>query len=349
LGKQALPACFPKIKIKETMISLSKQKKTPILAPAASTRSQTWSERAWRYFKENIFLFILAGPGLIAIFLFTYAPLLGNVIAFQDYSPVTLFFSPWVGLRNFRMLTTSPIFGRLVFNTLFLNILFIAAETLAGVFLALLINELTFKYFKRLSQSLMFLPYFIGWPVVGVMLMSFIDYDMGVLNQAMAGLGLERVAFTNTAWIWPWLLTAIRIWKNAGAQCIIYLASLASIDPQLYEAAAIDGAGRWQRMRMISLPLLTGIIILMILLSIGRIFYGDVGMIYALIRDYAELYPTTDVIDTYLLRALRVNSNYGFTAAVGMIQSVVGLVLVLGSNWLVRKYSQRKGEDYSLF
>ena len=299
--------------------------------------------------RENALLFLLAGPGVLAILLFTYLPLMGNVIAFQDYSPVTLFLSPWVGLKNFRMLTTSPIIGRLIFNTLFLNILFIAAETVVGVILALLLNELTGKFFKRISQSFMFLPYFIGWPVVGVMLMSFIDYDMGVFNQILAASGLERIPFTNEPAMWPALLTLIRIWKNAGAQCIIYLAALSSIDPQLYEAAAIDGASRWQRMRLISLPFLTATVFLMILLAIGRIFYGDVGMIYALIRDYAEIYPTTDVIDTYLLRALRVNSNYGFSAAVGMIQSVVGFILVIGSNWLVRRYSKSKGEDYALF
>ena len=292
---------------------------------------------------------MIAGPGLLAILLFTYMPMLGNVIAFQDYSPVTLWNSPWVGFKNFRMLTTSPIFLRLIWNTIFLNVLFIAAETVSGVFLALLINEIRLTWFKRIAQSFMFLPYFIGWPVVGVMLLSFISYDSGVLNNAMEMAGLQRIAYTNTPDIWPWLLAVIRIWKNAGAQCIIYLASLASIDPQLYEAAAMDGASRVQRMRYVSLPLLTGIVILLILLSIGRIFYGDVGMIYALIRDYAELYPTTDVIDTYLLRALRANSNYGFSAAVGMIQSVVGFTLVIGSNWIVRIYSRRKGENYALF
>jgi len=331
------------------MIFLTKLKEKPVSQEPYQVLPPTRLKRTLKYLRENYVLFILAGPGLLAILLFTYLPLLGNVIAFENYSPVTLFISPWVGVKNFRMLTTSPIFGRLIFNTLFLNILFIAAETVSGVILALLLNELTSKFFKRITQSFMFLPYFIGWPVVGVMLMSFIDYDMGVFNQLLASSGLERVAFTNVPDIWPWLLMAIRIWKNAGAQCIIYLAALSSIDPQLYEAAAIDGAGRWQRMRLISLPYLTSTVFLMILLAIGRIFYGDVGMIYALIRDYAELYPTTDVIDTYLLRALRVNSNYGFTAAVGMVQSVVGLILVFGSNWLVRKYSKFKGEDYALF
>lgn len=317
--------------------------------PSQVYQKKTGFKAAWVYFKSYWLLYVIAGPGLIALLLFTYMPLLGSVIAFEDYSPRTLFLSPWVGFRNFRMLTTSAIFGRLVFNTLFLNILFIAAETFIGLVLALLLNELRLKFFKRLSQSLMFLPYFIGWPVVGVMLLSFIDYDMGVFNTMLSNLGLQRIAFTNTPAIWPWLLMIIRVWKNAGAQCIIYLASLSAIDSQLYEAAAIDGASRFQRMRHISFPLLIGIIILMILLAIGRIFYGDVGMIYALIRNYAELYPTTDVIDTYLLRALRVNSNYGFSAAVGLIQSAVSLILVFGSNWLVRQYSRAKGEDYSLF
>jgi putative aldouronate transport system permease protein len=144
-------------------------------------------------------------------------------------------------------------------------------------------------------------------------------------------------------------LTAIRVWKGTGAGCIIYLAMLVSIDPGLYEAAAIDGASRWQRMRFISLPSLAPIVVLLVLLDVGRIFFGDFGMIYAVIGDKAQLYPTTDVIDTYLLRALRTNSNYGFSAAVGLLQSVLGFICIFGSNWLVKHYSERRGEDYSLF
>ncbi len=303
---------------------------------------KTRVQAAWGYVKSYWLVYLLAGPGLLALMLFTYLPLLGSVIAFEDYSPVTLFASPWVGLRNFGMLTTSAIFGRLVFNTLFLNILFITAETIMGLALALLLNELRVKFFKRVSQSLMFLPYFIGWPVVGVMLLSFIDYDMGIFNNILSSLGLEKIAFTNTPGIWPWLLTVIRIWKNAGAQCIIYLASLSSIDPQLYEAAAIDGASRFQRMRRISLPLLVGIIILMVLLSIGRIFYADFGLFYIVTRDTPGLYPTTDVIDTFVYRALRQLGDVGMAAAAGFAQSVIGFVLVLVSNLVVRKIDPDK-------
>ena len=153
-------------------------------------------------------------------------------------------------------------------------------------------------------------------------------------------MGLERIIITDNAQFWPWILTAIRVWKGTGAGCIIYLAALTAIDPQLYEAAAIDGAGRLQRMRYISLPASVPVIILLVLLDIGRIFFGDVGMIYAIVQDKAQLFATTDVIDTYILRALRSNSNYGFSAAAGLLQSVLGFILVFGSNWLAKFYSE---------
>ncbi len=315
------------------------------LPPPSSSRAR----KNLQYLKENWLLFVLGGPGLIFILLFNYLPLMGNVIAFQDYSPRTLFASPWVGFRNFRLLTETPIARRLIFNTLGLNILFIGAETFCGVTLALFLNEVKGKFFRRIAQSFMFLPYFMGWTVVAMVLFGFIDYQVGTINAILVRLGMERVALTTQPAIWPLLLTLIRVWKNAGASCIIYLAALTSIDASLYEAAAVDGASRWQRMRFISLPALTGIVILLTLLAIGKIFYGDVGMIYALIGSQAQLYSTTDVIDTYLLRALQVNSNYGFSAAIGLLQSFLGLLCVFGSNWLAKKFSQRQGEEYGLF
>ncbi len=243
----------------------------------------------------------------------------------------------------------SPIVVRIVVNTLKLNIMFIAATTFFAVTSALLLNEIRQVFFKRIAQSLMFLPFFMGWTVVAMVLFGLIDYQVGTINAFLVKLGLQRVIVTDKPELWPWILTAIRVWKGTGAGCIIYLAVLVSVDPQLYEAAAIDGADRWQRMRFVSLPSLLPIIILLVLLDIGRIFFGDFGMIYAVIGDKAQLYPTTDVIDTYLLRALRTNSNYGFSAAVGLLQSVMGFVCIFGSNWLVKKYSESRGEDYTLF
>jgi putative aldouronate transport system permease protein len=315
--------------------------------PQRSTRKRPFALLA--YVRENWLLFALGTPALVLIFLFSYIPMFGTIIAFQDYSPRTMFASPWVGFRNFRLLVESPLVLRLVVNTLTLNFMFIVATTFFAVMTALLLNEVRVVGFKRLAQSLMFLPFFMGWTVVAMVLFGLIDYEVGTINALLKGAGLERIIITDKPEYWPWILTVIRIWKGTGAGCIIYLAALTSVDTQLYEAAAIDGASRWQRMRFISLPALVPVIILLVLLDIGRIFFGDFGMIYAVIGDKAQLYPTTDVIDTYLLRALQTNSNYGFSAAIGLLQSVLGFICIFGSNWLVKKYSERRGEDYSLF
>ncbi|MCC6168807.1 MAG: sugar ABC transporter permease [Caldilineaceae bacterium] len=310
---------------------------------------RTWINKLLQSIRENYLLVLLSAPGIVLIFLFSYVPMFGTIIAFQDYSPRTMFASPWVGFRNFRLLLETPLVTRLVVNTVVLNLMFISATTFFAVSTALLLNEVRHVGFKRFAQSIMFLPFFMGWTVVAMVLFGLIDYQVGTVNAALSQLGMERVIITDKPELWPWILTLIRIWKGTGAGCIIYLAVLVSVDPQLYEAAAIDGASRWQRMRFISLPALAPVVILLVLLDIGRIFFGDFGMIYAVIGDKAQLYPTTDVIDTYLLRALRTNSNYGFSAAVGLVQAILGFICIYGSNWLVKRYSQRRDEDYSLF
>jgi putative aldouronate transport system permease protein len=326
-----------------------------IASPSATSTSDaapaplTGRQAALHYFSQNWILFVLGAPAVILIFLFSYIPMLGSVIAFENYSSRTGFFSPWVGLRNFALLWDSPVLWRLLRNTAGLNIMFIVAETCAAVVLALLLNEVRWTAFKRVSQSILFLPYFMGWTIVAMVLFGLTDYDVGTINVLLEQLGLSKLLITADPNIWPFILTLIRVWKFSGSGCIIYLAVLVSMDPGLLEAAAIDGAGRWQRMRYISLPTLVPVIILLTLLAIGRIFYGDLGMIYAVVGNKAMLYPTTDVIDTYILRALATNANYGFSAAVGLSQSVLGFIFVFGSNWLVKKYSQMRGEDYTLF
>jgi putative aldouronate transport system permease protein len=317
--------------------------------PQRSTRKRPFHQEVFTYVRDNWLLFALGTPALVLIFLFSYIPMFGTVIAFQDYSPRTMFASPWVGFRNFRLLVESPLVTRLIVNTLTLNAMFIIATTFFAVITALLLNEVRAVTFKRVAQSLMFLPFFMGWTVVAMVLYGLIDYQVGTINALLDAVGRERIIITDDPSRWPWILTMIRVWKGTGSGCIIYLAALTAVDTQLYEAAAIDGASRWQRMRFISLPALVPMIILLALLDIGRIFFGDFGMIYAVIGDKAQLYPTTDVIDTYLLRALRTNSNYGFSAAIGLLQSVLGFICIFGSNWFVKKYSERRGEDYSLF
>jgi putative aldouronate transport system permease protein len=301
------------------------------------------------YIKENWTMLLLAAPAIILIIMFSYVPNLGTVMAFQDFSPKTGFLSEFVGLRNFRILFDSPQIVRLIRNTLLLNIMFIIAQTFFAVVIALLLNEVISVKYKRLLQSLMFLPYFMGWSLVAMVLFGLIDYDVGTINALLERAGLARIIITDNPALWPFILTGIRVWKFTGSGCIIYLAVLVSVDPQLYEAAAIDGASRWQRARYISLPSLIPTVILLTLLAIGSIFYGDFGMIYAVVGDRALLYPTTDVIDTYIMRALRLNANYGFNSAVGLLQSVLGFICIFGANLIARWYSKRIGENYALF
>ena len=327
------------------MISLTRKKQLS----TSTTHRRTWFGDLKLYISQNWILFILGAPALVLIFLFSYIPMFGTVIAFEDFSPRTGFLSPWVGLDNFALLWNSPVLWRLIRNTVGLNVLFIIAETITAVVLALLLNEVRSTVFKRVSQSVIFLPYFMGWTIVAMVLFGLVDYDVGTINVLLAKAGLEKVAFTSNAAIWPAILTIIRVWKYSGSGCIIYLAVLVGVDPQLHEAAAMDGADRWQRMRFISFPALLPVIILLTLLAIGRIFYGDLGMIYAVVGTKAMLYSTTDVIDTYILRALASNANYGFSAAVGLSQAILGFIFVFGSNLLVKKYSQARGEDYTLF
>jgi putative aldouronate transport system permease protein len=306
-------------------------------------------KRYWDYFLSNWTLLLLALPGVVFFLLFNYLPMFGIVVAFQDYNVNTGFLSPWIGLENFKFLWQSPVLVRIVRNTIVLNTLFITAGTVSSVLIALLLNEVRSRVFKASSQLVMFLPFFMSWAIVSMLLYGLFDYNVGSVNRFIAELGLDKIAFTTNPNFWPFILTGVRVWKFTGSDCIIYLAVLVSIDPQMYESAAIDGAGRLSRMRYISLPSLLPTIIILTLLAIGRIFYGDYGMLYALIGQNPMLYETTDVIDTYILRALKTNTSFGMSAAVGLSQSFLGFIFVLGSNLLVKWWSHRRGEKYELF
>jgi len=298
---------------------------------------------------SNRLIILLALPGAVLIFLLKYVPMFGIVVAFEDFRADTGFLSPWVGFDNFRLLFGSPVLWRIIRNTISLNVLFIIVTTIFSVGMALMLNELAHPLFKKLTQSIMYLPFFMSWTVVAMLLYGFFDFESGMINSVIKLFGASPVSFYDKPDWWPAILTILRVWKGTGSGCILYLAVLVGIDFQLYEAAEIDGASRWQRLRFISLPLLTPTIILVTLLAIGRIFYGDFGMIYTVVGDNALLYPTTDVIDTYIIRALTTTTNFGMSTAVGLSQSVLGFICVFGSNWIVKKWSQRRGEDYSLF
>lgn len=331
------------------MIQLTKKRASgnPILHAAQGKK--TGLGQFFRYLWDNNLIILLALPGIVLIFLLRYIPMFGVVVAFEDFRASTGFLSPWVGFKNFELLFGSPVLWRIVRNTIVLNVLFIVVGTITAVGMALMINELGKPLFKKLTQSIMYLPFFMSWTVVAMILYGFFDYDSGMINNVLKGLGINVLSFYEKPELWPAILTILYVWKGTGSGCILYLAVLVGIDTGLYEAAEMDGASRWQRMRFISIPLLLPTISLVTLLAIGRIFYGDFGMLYAIIGNNALLYPTTDIIDTYIIRALQTTTNFGMSTAVGLSQSVLGFIAVFGSNWIVKKWSERRGEDYALF
>jgi putative aldouronate transport system permease protein len=260
------------------------------------------------------------------------------IIAFQQYNYRTgIFNSNWVGLKNFEFFFKSNYAITVTWNTIYLNILFILSGTIVSLVLSLVLNELRSKWFIKTAQSTMLFPNYISWVVVSYMLYSFLSTEYGIINNALRALGIEPVNWYLQASIWPGILVLIRIWKSAGINAIIFLAAITGISKDPYEAASIDGADRWQQTRYITIPLIMPTVIVLTLLSVGKVMYGDFGMIYAMIGDNGVLYPTTDIIDTYVFRALRQIGDPSEAMAIGLFQSVVGFIMVYGSNKLVKK------------
>ncbi|MBR1584293.1 MAG: sugar ABC transporter permease [Clostridia bacterium] len=290
-----------------------------------------------REMRQNGFLYLLTLPGIIFFLVFSYTPMLGLVMAFQDYSMRKgVFGSSFNGVNNFKFLFQTGDIWRVTGNTLFLNVLFIFFTTLMSVFLAILFSEVKNRKFKRITQTISILPNFVPWTVIALFLDAFIDPTTGMVAKSLAAAGAP-VDFYANASIWPGLLVFLKIWQGAGYGAIVYIATIVGIDPQIYEAADIDGATRLQKIFRITLPILKPTIILMSLFSVGRIFYGDFGMIYALVGDNSLLFSTTDVIDTYVYRMMRMLRNYGMSSATGMFQSVLGFVFIITVNWIARK------------
>lgn len=290
---------------------------------------------------RNPFLYIMAVPGLLFFLVFSYFPMYGLLIAFKEFDVSKgILRSSWVGLKNFEYLFTSDQLYTVVRNTLFLNVLFIVFTTAVAVGIALFLNEVRNKYFKRISQSLIFLPYFMSWVVVGMLTDSLLGGQNPAINNWFHALNIPPVNWLYEPHLWPWILTVIRVWQGAGYLSIIYLATITGISDEVYEAARIDGASKAQIMTRITLPLLYPTISILSLLAIGKIFNGDFAMIYAIVGDNSILYSTTDVIDTYVFRSMRVLGDFGMSSAAGLLQSVMGFLFVIIANYVVKKMSK---------
>jgi putative aldouronate transport system permease protein len=285
-------------------------------------------------------------PAAAYVIVFSYLPMSGIVIAFKNFNYVKgIFGSDWVGLSNFRFLFMSNKLWFLTRNTLLYNLAFITVGMFFEVGFAIIINELTSKKFKRLFQSFMFLPFFISWVVVAAIVQAVFSFEYGMLNGIISSLGGERINLYANASPWPYLLVAFRSWKTIGYGSVVYLATITGIDPELHEAAAIDGAGLVQRIRHITLPCLVPTMIIMFLLALGQVFRGDFGLFYQLIGNNALLLPKADILDLFIYRALASTSDLGMASAAGLYQSVLCFITIMTVNAIIKKIQP----DYSLF
>ena len=280
----------------------------------------------WR----NTFLYFLALPAMVYTFIFSYLSLPYIAIAFEKFNYKTGIFSQFVGLKNFEYFFKSSWAWTITRNTLIIG-------TVCAVALAIILNEVSAKGFLKASQSAMLFPYFISWVIVSYMLQGILGTENGLINNIIVSMGGERVNFYSQPSYWYPILLILNIWKTTGYNAIVYLAAITGIDEGLYEAAYIDGATRWKRIRYITLPLLTPTICILTLMSVGRIFYGDFGMMYAIIRDNSSLMPIAEVIDTYVYRTFKNTGDPSLSMAVSLYQSIVGFILVFTSNWIVRR------------
>lgn len=290
--------------------------------------------------KENLQLLTLALPAILLLTVFNYWPMFGIVLAFKDYKvPKGIWGSPWAGFKNFQFFLQSQDAVRVIRNTLGLNLIFIMSGIFFGVLFALIMFEVKKKAHIKIYQTVSIIPSFISWVAVGYIVYALLDPTRGLVNQILVFFGKEGIAWYSEPKFWPVILLISKIWQSVGIGSIIYYAALMGVDNELFEAAEIDGAGKLQKTWYVSLPQIVPIIIVMGILEIGKIFRADFGLFYNVTRDVGALYPTTDVIDTYVFRALMQQGNIGMSSAVGLIQSIVCLVTLLFANFIIKKIS----------
>lgn len=257
-----------------------------------------------------------------------------------------IYHSPWVGLDNFKFFFANfENAWRATRNTLILNALYTFFGTSFAVALAIMFNEIRRKHFLKVTQSLSILPYFLSWVIAGGILHAILNYDSGSFNNFIASIGMERIDFYNDTKYWRAILVLAHIWKGAGYSAIVYFSTITGFDTTLYESAEVDGASLWQRIRFVTIPLLMPTIIILFLLSIGRMLYGDLTMIMSLTNLSPMLLESTDIIDSFVYRMAIGAGDFTMSSAVGLYQSVFGFILVLFSNWLAGRFDK----DYKLF
>ena len=299
--------------------------------------------KRWAVKSKDRALLMMAMPAIIKIFIFSYLPMIGIVIAFKNYYPIKgIFASPWNGLKNFEFFFVSADAWRILRNTIGLNLLMIVTGPVVHITVALLLYTITKPIALKIYQSILFVPHFFSGVLVGLLLTTLLDYPNGLATKLLALLNLD-VNLYGTPAAWVGIIPLVSIWKSTGFKSLIYYAVLMNISPDLFEAARIDGANEMQVVRHISLPHIVPMLIVQLILAVGGIIRGDFGLFYYVPRNLGVLYPVTEVIDTYVFKALTTNGDFGMSAAVGLFQSVVGCLMILLTNKLASSVDSSLG------
>lgn len=306
-------------------------------APAAVKKRVTPLRRFWSYRT----LVLMCVPAILFFLVMSYLPMPGLYLAFINYNYTAgIFGSQFVGFDNFKFLVTSGALWKLTFNTITYNLAFIIFGNILQIGIAILLNELRKKWFKKLSQSLMFLPFFISFVLVGLIAYNILSYDFGLLNGILKSIGWEPLKTYSNPTIWPFIIVFTFLWQSTGYGSIVYFAAIMGLDSEIVEAAEIDGANALQRIRYIVLPWLKPTFIILLLFSLGGILRGNFGLFYNLVgANNTALFDATDIIETFVFRSLMNNFNFSLGSAVSLYQSVFGFFIVITANWLVKKVS----------
>lgn len=295
--------------------------------------------------KKNRELLLMATPGILFLLAFKYLPIFGIILAFKNFNYRDgLLKSPWVGLENFKFLFRGDVWT-ITRNTVGYNLIFIILGIVIPVTIAIVLNELRNKTAVKAFQTIVIMPYFLSWIIASYVFYAFLGVDKGFINSMLANMGQEKIFWYMETKYWPYIIIIAQVWKMSGYSSVIYLSSLTGIAKEYYEAAALDGASKWKQIIHITIPNLRPIIIILTILAIGRMFYADFGLFYNLPRQSGVLYPVTNVIDVYVYNALKNTGNIGMSAAAAFYQSVIGFILIVLSNLIVKKIDK----DYALF
>ncbi|MGE8204630.1 ABC transporter permease [Heyndrickxia sp. NPDC080065] len=296
-------------------------------------------------YKNRIWLLMVL-PGTIWLLLFSYLPMFGQILAFKKFriDPdgffASVIHSEWVGWDNFKYLFSTNDAFLITRNTILYNLIFIFLGLVAAVTTAILLSELVNKRLSKFYQTGMLFPHFISWVIGSYFVFAFLSADRGLLNNILGWFHIDPISWYNEPSYWPYILVFMSLWKGVGYGSIVYLAAIVGIDRTYYEAAMIDGASKWKQIKHVTLPMIKPLMIILTIMNLGRIFNSDFGLFYQVPRDSGALYPVTNVIDTFVYRGLMSLGDIGMSTAAGLYQSVVGFVLVIITNYIVRKIDE---------